>query len=134
DAGADDYLVKPFAYAELLARVRALLRRGPVREELELHVRDLHLDLLHRKAFLSGAALDLSNREFELLEYLMRRNDQTVTRDMLARDVWRDSPSLMTNVIDVFVKRLRRKLDREGVPSYIVTVRGLGYAMREESK
>lgn len=133
EKGADDYLVKPFAYAELLARVRTLLRRGPPREELELTFRDLSLDLLNRKTWRNGAELTLSSREFELLAYLIRYRGQTVSREMLARDIWNDSQTLMTNVIDVFINRLRRKIDLSDEPSLIQTVRGVGYLLQEQA-
>jgi DNA-binding response OmpR family regulator len=129
--GADDYLVKPFSLAELLARVRALLRRGPPREELEIFAGELRGDVLQRRAWRGEAEVPLSPREFELLEYLLRHRGETVSREMLARDIWRDSQTLMTNVIDVFIKRLRQKLDEAGGESCIETVRGAGYLVRK---
>ncbi len=135
DEGADDYVVKPFSYPELLARVRVLLRRGPPREQLEARLRDLRIDFLERRVFRGDEELELSRREFELLAYLMQHAGQPVSREMLSRDVWRDSQTLLTNVIDVFVKRLRRKLDRpEQEVSYIQTVRGSGYLVPEATR
>jgi len=132
DQGADDYVVKPFSFAELLARIRVLLRRGPPREQLELNVQDLRVDLLSRQVYRDGIELDLSRREFELLEYLLHHRGQIVSREMLARDIWRDPQTILTNVIDVFIKRLRKKLDRSPQDgSYIQTVRGAGYLIAE---
>ena len=130
DGGADDYLVKPFAFAELLARLRVLLRRERAAETV-LRAGDLELDLVRRRVTRAGVEVSLTQREFELLEYLLRHQDATVTRDMLGRDVWREPGHALTNVIDVFVTLLRRKVERPGLPPLIHTVRGLGYSLRE---
>ncbi len=129
-AGSDDYLVKPFAFGELLARLRALLRRGrsaPV--ETRLRCGDLELDLLSRKVKRGTRAVDLQPREFRLLEYLLRHAEQVVTRTMLLEGVWDYHFDPGTNVIDVHVSRLRRKID-EGEPRVLIhTVRGAGYRL-----
>jgi two-component system, OmpR family, copper resistance phosphate regulon response regulator CusR len=130
DGGADDYLVKPFAFAELLARLRVLLRRERAAETV-LRADDLEVDLVRRRVTRGGEEVGLTQREFELLEYLLRHKNATVTRDMLGRDVWRETAHALTNVIDVFVTLLRRKVERPGRPPLIHTVRGLGYSLRE---
>ena len=130
DGGADDYLVKPFAFAELVARLRALLRRNLGDRELVLRADDLEVDLVARRAVRDGTEVELSNREFELLAYLLRHKEATVTRDMLARDVWKEPGGLMTNVIEVCVNALRKKVERPGHRQLIHTVRGVGYALR----
>jgi two-component system OmpR family response regulator len=130
DGGADDYLVKPFVFAELLARLRVLLRRERAAETV-LRADDLEVDLVRRRVTRGGAEVGLTLREFELLEYLLRHKNATVTRDMLGRDVWREPGHALTNVIDVFVTLLRGKVERPGLPPLIHTVRGLGYSLRE---
>jgi len=133
DLGADDYLVKPFAMPELLARLRARLRREPVGRETVLHASDLEMDLVTRKITRSGAAIELTRREFELLEYLLYNKNSTVTREMIARDVWKETwGSTLTNVVDVYIKVLRKKMEADGGARLIQTVRGLGYALRDE--
>ena len=133
DAGADDYLVKPFAFAELLARIRALVRRGRVADAPKLAVGDLEMDLVTRKVVRGGRAVDLTVREFELLEFLMRYQSQVVSRETLARDVWKETARTtpLDNVIDVHIARLRRKVDLEQNVKLIHTVRGVGFMLRE---
>ena len=131
DAGADDYLVKPFAFAELLARLRVLLRRGPGVPEMLLRADDLEMNLLERRVTRAGKEISLTLRESELLEYLLRHKNTTVTRDMLGRDVWKEPGHALTNVIDVFITYLRRKIEKPGSPSLIHTIRGVGYSLRE---
>jgi two-component system, OmpR family, copper resistance phosphate regulon response regulator CusR len=133
DAGADDYLVKPFAFAELVARLRALLRRGPSGRELHLRADDLEMDLLARRVVRDGVELDLTKREYELLEYLLRHKNEAVTRDMIAREVWKDPGGMLTNSIDVYVTLLRKKVETPGARQLIHTVRGVGYALRDGS-
>ena len=133
DAGADDYLVKPFAFAELLARVRALVRRGRVADAPRLAVSDLEMDLVTRKVLRGGQPVDLTVREFELLEFLMRYQGQVVSRETLARDVWKETARTtpLDNVIDVHIARLRRKVDLDHGVKLIHTVRGVGFMLRE---
>jgi DNA-binding response OmpR family regulator len=133
DLGADDYLVKPFALPELLARIRALLRRGRPSDVLRLKVADLELDLVARRVDRGDKAIDLTGREFELLEYLLRHQGHLVSREMLARDVWKEPrrATPLDNVIDVQMARLRRKVDPEGAARLIHTVRGVGFVVRE---
>ena len=132
DLGADDYLVKPFALAELLARIRALLRRGRPSEVLRLKAADLELDLVTRRAARGDRVLDLTPREFELLEYLLRHQGHLVSREMLAREVWKEPrrATPIDNVIDVQMTRLRKKVDADGA-RLIHTVRGVGFVLRE---
>lgn len=133
DAGADDYLVKPFAFAELLARIRALLRRDLTDRELVLRADTLEVSLLSRRVVRDGEDVDLTRREFELLEYLLRHKNMTVTRDMIGRDVWKEPSGSLTNVIDVYIKTLRKKIERPTARQLIHTVRGVGYVLRDQA-
>ena len=133
DHGADDYLVKPFAIAEVAARIRALLRRGRPEPVTQLHVGTIELDRIARRVTCAGAAVELTLREFELLEYLLLHRGQHVTREMLARDLWklpRRDPTI-DNVIDVYMARLRRKVDRDPARRLVQTIRGVGFLVNE---
>ncbi len=131
EAGADDYVVKPFALAELLARVMALLRRGQPDRESVLRAAGLEIDRVRRRVTRGGAEVALTQREFEVLEYLARHKGRTVTREMLGRDVWKDANYALTNVVEVYVNLLRKKLDPPGGPSVVSTVRGVGYCLKD---
>ena len=134
-SGGDDYLVKPFAFAELLARVRVLLRRGSPAETMRKQVGDLVVDVENRRVTRDGEDISLTPREYELLAYLLRHQGQTVTRRMLATDVWREPhrATPLDNVIDVHVAHLRRKIDEGRKIKLIHTVRGVGFVLREEN-
>ncbi len=134
DSGADDYLVKPFAFAELVARIRALGRRGRPSPPPNLRVADLHVDMWSRKVVRSGRKIELTTREFELLEHLLRFGGQVVSRETLAREIWHEQErtSTMDNVIDAHVARLRKKIDHDHPVKLIHTVRGVGFVVREE--
>jgi DNA-binding response OmpR family regulator len=133
DSGADDYLVKPFAFAELLARIRALVRRGSAPDAPQHSVGDLQMDLVTRKVTRGVQPVELTVREFELLEYLLRHQGQVVSRETLARDVWKETARTtpLDNVIDVHIARLRRKIDLDQPVRLIHTVRGVGFMVRE---
>src|SRR5262249_57696416 len=130
DGGAEDYVGKPLALAELLARLRALLRRGQPDRETVLRAAGLEVDLLDRRVRRGGEEVPLTQREFELLVYLLRHKNAVVTRQMLGQDVWREPGFALTNVIEVYVNMLRRKLERPDRPPLIYPLRGRGYSLR----
>ena len=130
DSGADDYMVKPFALAELSARLRALLRRGKTRET-RLNVADLEMDIVRRTVMRGGRRIDLRPKEYALLEFLMRNSDRPVTRSLIIEHVWDIHFDSISNVVEVHINALRHKIDREFSPPLIHTVRGVGYMLTD---
>jgi heavy metal response regulator len=132
DSGSDDYLTKPFAFAELLARVRALMRRGSQDRGADITYADLRLDPVTHKVWRGDDEIDLTAKEYALLEYFMRNPETTLTRTMIAEHVWDYTFDSFTNIIDVYVNYLRKKVDRDFSKKLIHTVRGVGYVLKEE--
>lgn len=133
EQGADDYLTKPFAFAELLVRVKALLRRGPVNRSSTLRIGDLELDRLTQQVKRRGKRIELTAKEYALLEYLMQNPDRVLSRNMIIEHVWDQSFDGITNIVDVYVRHLRSKIDEDSDHKMIRTVRGTGYMIRSES-
>ena len=131
DAGSDDYLTKPFAFAELSARVRALTRRSVMGQESELFYADLRMDLIARKAWRGSREIVLTVKEFTLLEYMMRKPETVLTRSMIAEDAWENAFDSFSNIIDVYINYLRRKIDKGQERKLIHTIRGQGYMLRD---
>lgn len=132
DAGADDYLTKPFAFAELLVRVRALLRRGPINQSSVLRAADLELDRLSQQVKRAGKRIDLTSKEYALLEYLLAHAGRVLSRTMIIEHVWDQSFHGLTNIVDVYVRHLRSKVDDPHPKKLIRTIRGAGYCLSDE--
>lgn len=129
--GADDYLTKPFAFSELLARTRVLLRRGKAEVQTVLQIADLTLDLLSHKVSRNAEEIELTGKEYSLLEYFMRNQEKVLTRTMIAEHVWDYNFDTFTNVIDVYINHLRKKIDKNHPKKLLHTLRGVGYVMKE---
>jgi len=134
EAGADDYLTKPFVFAELLVRVKALLRRGTVNRTSSLHVADLELDRLSQQVRRAGKKIELTSKEYSLLEYLAANAGRVLSRTMIIEHVWDQSFEGLTNIVDVYVRHLREKVDDPHEKKLIRTVRGVGYCLSDESE
>ncbi|MBV9074647.1 MAG: response regulator transcription factor [Acidobacteria bacterium] len=131
EIGADDYLTKPFAFAELLVRIKALMRRGPVNRASTIRVSDLELDRLSQQVKRAGHRIDLTSKEYALLEYLMSNAGRVLSRNMIIEHVWDQSFDGITNIVDVYIRHLRNKVDTGREPKLLRTVRGVGYTIRE---
>ena len=133
DLGADDYLAKPFHFEELAARLRSILRRSSTEKTTQLKMGDLVLDLVTHFAYLEGKEIELTTKEYALLEYLMRNKGRILSRSMIMQAVWKHNFDPESNIIDVYIKRIRQKIERPGKPQLIQSIRGVGYRMREVS-
>jgi heavy metal response regulator len=130
DSGADDYMIKPFAFSELLARIRALLRRESLSKTPKIQVGDLVMDTLTREVWRGKRKIDLTTKEYSILEYFMSHPNMVITRTMIEENAWDYEYDSMSNIIDVYIRRLRRKVDEEGEDSLIQTIRGAGYRLK----
>jgi len=134
DLGADDYLAKPFHFEELAARLRSILRRSSPEKSTKIQVGDLVLDTVTHFAFRDGREIELTTKEYALLEYLMRHKNRILSRSMIIQHVWKHNFDPESNIIDVYIKRLRNKIEKEGTPRIIQSIRGVGYRVREHTQ